>query len=136
MITVFIAQFLKILIPSIHAKKLILSNFLETGGMPSSHSALVSTLALSILLYEGITTSFIVSLVLAAIVIRDSYGMRKSVGEHSMTLNQIIDLLNKTKNKSQILKIVKVIKGHSIAQVTAGIILGILIPLITYLIIN
>ena len=111
--------------------------------MPSSHSALVTALTFSLFLYQGITPLFVISLVFTAITIRDSFGVRKSVGDHSMTLNQIILQMNKQwKERKSIkpqktkLNLVSVIKGHTLLQVIVGTLLGIIIPLLIRYIIS
>jgi acid phosphatase family membrane protein YuiD len=141
--TILIVQLIKTLTASIEQKKLHLVSFFETGGMPSSHSALVTALTFSLLLYQGVSPLFVICLVFSAIVIRDSLGVRKSVGDHSMTLNQIISIVNKQwkerKNKriqKTKINLVSVIKGHTLLQVTIGILLGLIIPLIIYYIIG
>ncbi|MBI5392707.1 divergent PAP2 family protein [Candidatus Woesearchaeota archaeon] len=136
---VLVVQLIKTITASIEQGKLHLVSFFETGGMPSSHSALVTALTFSLFLYQGITPLFVVSLVFSAIIIRDSFGVRKSVGDHSMTLNQIILMINKQwkerKNTRQMktkLDVVSVIKGHTLLQVIIGISFGIIIPLLIH----
>ena len=61
----------------------------ESERMPSSHSALVTALAVSIFMIEGASTLFAIALVVALIVIRDAVGVRKKVGEHAKLINKI-----------------------------------------------
>jgi uncharacterized protein len=108
-----ISQTIKILIAFFHHKKIML---FADGDFPSSHSSLVSALAFSVFLIEGLSTNFFIVLILALIIIKDATGVRYKVGI----------LLKKAKIKSS--------EGHTIFQVIAGISLGIIITLITFLI--
>ncbi len=88
------AQFFKVIINLIVNKKLDWKRFLATGGMPSSHSALVSACVMSVALTEGIdSTIFAVSMVLALVVMYDAMGVRRSVGIHAQNLNNINNIL-------------------------------------------
>jgi len=67
-----------------------LSAMLSTGGMPSGHSALVSSLATSIgIKYGPLNDLFVLSLVFAAIVIYDAMNIRYQSGLHAHALNTI-----------------------------------------------
>ena len=88
----FGAQVLKLIIYWFKHKRLSWHDLVVTGGMPSSHSAFVVSLATIIFLEEGISTTFTISLVLAMIVIRDAFGVRRSVGEEGMVINRITPL--------------------------------------------
>ncbi|MEK6968377.1 MAG: CDP-archaeol synthase, partial [Nanoarchaeota archaeon] len=111
----FFAQLIKMVLKSLKGKPISLTNFFKDGGMPSSHSALVTSLAASILLLEGPTTAFFISLVIALIVIRDAVGVRFAVGTHAKALNKM--LLNKDRIVEH--------EGHTVPQAFAGIVLGI-----------
>ena len=98
----------------------------RTGGMPSSHTALVTALTTSIGFKQGFSSDlFIFSLFSAVIVIRDAMGVRRSNGIQAKTLNEVgIKIAEMTKSA---FKPIKEIKGHSPVEVFAGIIVGILI---------
>lgn len=100
-----------------------------TGGMPSSHSAVVTSLALTIYLTEGFTPLFIITLVLAIVVIRDALGVRRTAGEEGMLLNQVI---KKTHLK---LPPIHYSLGHKPKEVAAGIAIGIASSVIIMLLI-
>ena len=107
-------------------KEIVSTLLWKTGGMPSSHSALVTALATSVGFKDGIgSTLFIVTLCLALIVIRDSMGVRRSAGLQASALN----LLGKEDgNKLGIdYHQVKEIQGHAPLEVLVGSLLGILI---------
>ncbi len=100
-------------------KKVDWTQFIATGGMPSSHATFVTSLALSVGFVEGwISTIFIVSVAFAAIVVRDAFGVRQTVDDLIKTVNEII---NQKKVK---FNIIKKIAGHTPVQTVAGILLG------------
>jgi acid phosphatase family membrane protein YuiD len=93
------------------------------GGMPSSHSAVVSALATAIGFEVGATSPiFIVAVFYAFITVRDALGVRRAAGSQAKAINQIISTLG-TKNIPKI-KPVKEIHGHRISEVMVGILLG------------
>jgi len=133
-----IAQVLKMvfyLITSKNKKKwdAIETMIWRTGGMPSSHSALVCSLATAIGISEGIdSTYFIISLIFALVVLRDSVGVRRAAGIQAKTLNNLGKQLAKVTGQDY--NSVKEIQGHTPPEVLVGSCLGILIAVIFYLI--
>jgi acid phosphatase family membrane protein YuiD len=127
----FLAQLVKAIIALLRAKRRSSRELLETiawrtGGMPSSHAALVSSMTTSIAIGEGIHSNlFVLSLFLALIVIRDSMGVRRSSGIQARTLN------NLGRNIADRLKLdfhpVKEVLGHTPLEVVIGTLLGIFI---------
>ena len=86
----FTAQVLKSLIILVMDRKLLLNRMIETGGMPSSHSAAVASLATSMgLSYGWNSPYFTISTVLAAVVIHDATGVRRAAGRHAEVLNDL-----------------------------------------------
>ncbi len=111
----FIAQFAKFVIGIIKHRKFIPQLWVQLGGMPSAHSAVVAGLAASVYFLEGISTAFLVSLILAVIVIRDAMGVRMVVEE----LSKKVDALSSHPMHRRV--------GHTPMQVTVGVIIGILV---------
>ena len=121
-----VAQVLKILISSIRDKRLSFSQLITTGGMPSSHAALVCALATAVAIVKGVDSIvFAISVVVAVIVMSDATGVRKTVGTQSTMLNRILDEL--FKGKPEFEQRVRELIGHTIFEVSAGAILGILL---------
>jgi len=124
------AQILKVIIYLFHgSKKKKTQELIEiltwrTGGMPSSHAALVSSLCASVAFFEGITSNlFIFSFWFALVVLRDAMGVRRSAGLMAKTLN---DLGKQVTEKTGInFHPVKEIQGHSPPEVIVGGLLGI-----------
>jgi acid phosphatase family membrane protein YuiD len=133
-----IAQFLKIIIEitrkkDLRTKDFILRALFGTGGMPSSHSATISAVALSIGLREGFNSSiFAFSVVMVIIVIRDATGVRFSAGKQAEALNKI---LSHHQNEYKIpFDRVKEVRGHTPLESFVGAIVGVLVSLGMYFI--
>ena len=126
------AQFLKTLIQLIYGriktfKDLVANMFWRTGGMPSSHSAIVTALCTSIGLRDGVDSSaFMISLLLSFITMRDAVGVRRSSGIQSQKLNELGRELQEKKCISEY-KSIKEVNGHTPIQVIMGALLGVLI---------
>ncbi|CAJ1956274.1 unnamed protein product [Sphenostylis stenocarpa] len=100
---------------------------LDSGGMPSSHSATVSALAVAIGLQEGAGSSaFAVAVVLACIVMYDASGVRLHAGRQAELLNQIVCELPPEHPLSNV-RPLRDSLGHTPLQVVAGCILGCII---------
>jgi len=112
----FSAQFIKSLIAFAKTKEYSPRLLTEDGGMPSSHSALVTALTAAVLALQGVSTLFVVTLAFAIIILRDALGVRRAVGIHAKVLNKYAKLKTKL-NEGE---------GHNIAEVFAGIIIGLL----------
>lgn len=94
----------------------------ESGGMPSSHSAVVVAISTFIGLTEGLHSSvFGLSFVFAMIVIYDSMKVRYSNGKQGEVINKIIEA-----KKLNIPK-VRIVKGHTPLEVAAGTVIGLLL---------
>lgn len=127
----FVAQFIKALIKLLSGKvrsfaELFALMFWRTGGMPSSHSALVCSLFTSIGFKDGFGSDlFCLAFAFAAVVIRDALGVRRSSGLQAKTINRMGEQL---KEKELIhFNPVKEINGHEPLEVIMGCFLGIFI---------
>lgn len=105
------------------AKEILVNIFWTTGGMPSSHSAVVASLATSAGFVEGPdSTLFWVALFYALLTFRDALGVRRSAGAQAKVINQILrDLSPHITVRS---RPVKEIHGHTMAEVFVGALLG------------
>ena len=119
-----IAQVSKTILELFRQRKLILSRLVSSGGMPSSHSALVTGLATAIGRETGLGSAvFAVSVVLAAIVMYDAAGVRRAVSIQARILNQMIDEAFQGHPIAE--KRLRELIGHTPIQVFAGALLGI-----------
>ncbi|TCO79199.1 divergent PAP2 family protein [Marinisporobacter balticus] len=122
----FIAQVLKVIITLITEKRINIYRFVGSGGMPSSHSALVMGLSTAIGLKEGWESpQYAIALSFALIIMYDASGVRRAVGKQAMILNQMI--ADRQKHKPIGEKRLKELIGHTPVEVIAGAILGIFI---------
>ncbi len=100
----------------------------STGGMPSSHSAVVSAITVAVGIKTGFDSIlFIVSFFFASLAIRDAMGVRQAAGNQARALNQIISELNERFGGGH--KTVKEIRGHKASEVVVGILLGIFLAI-------
>ena len=122
----FIAQFLKTIFYAIENKKLDITRLFGDGGMPSGHSATVTSLAtLSALSFGPDSFEFAVTVILAIIVCHDAMGVRLETGKQAIAIKELIaafELLSPQKFSEDNLK---EFVGHTPIQVLAGILLGI-----------
>lgn len=122
-ITWFVVQLLKVLFELIKYKKLNIKRMVGSGGMPSSHSALVCSLATTIGITEGINSPmFAITVALAAIVMYDASGVRRAAGKQAKILNQIIESEGKNINVQE--KLIELL-GHTPLEVYVGAAIGI-----------
>lgn len=131
--SLLIAQVAKFFIAAIVNKKMDEMVLFSTGGMPSSHSALVTSLTTSIGLFiQPIGVEFTIALVLALVVVHDSFGIRYEASKHARELNQIKLRLNLIENIDIEEKKLKEALGHRPREVAAGILFGVLLAFIGY----
>lgn len=129
----FIAQVMKMIIVLVKDRKVNFERLVGSGGMPSSHSALVVSLAAAIGLTEGFASPlFALSTVFALVVMYDAAGVRRAAGQQAVILNKIIDSLVKS-DFSHTEKRLKELLGHTPVQVFAGAILGIAVALFRHM---
>lgn len=120
--TLSICQVFKVIFYSIKNKKIEWHFFILPGGMPSTHSAFVTSLAFSIgFLYGFNTDIFAVSFVFAGIIVHDSFRLRGTVGIHSRILKSISHLIPEPKKEK-----IPLLVGHTFPEIVAGVIIGII----------
>ncbi len=123
-----IAQGIKVIVSAGSEKKINLRRFIEPGGMPSSHAAVVVALLTGVGVKEGMgSTIFIVTLVLALVTIYEAIGVRRETGRQAELLNELSRHLSprspvKYKLTEQL--------GHNPIEVLVGGILGFFIALL------
>lgn len=128
------AQLLKTAIHFILTKDFVAERMFGSGGMPSSHSATVCSLATAAYFEYGADSfPFAISLILAIIVMHDAMGVRQETGKQAKILNNLLKTLEDM-GRSEITaqQKLKEFVGHTPLQVLMGAILGILITTIMY----
>ena len=123
----FVAQGTKVLMVLLSKKKLDITRLYGAGGMPSSHSSLVSTLVILVARVDGVgATSFAIALAFAVIVMYDAAGVRRAAGEQAKRINILIEeWVNRSNGKMD--EKLKELLGHTPFEVIMGALLGILI---------
>lgn len=126
------AQFIKFSRHYIRARRMDFGFFVSTGGMPSAHSALVSALATSVGIINGMGSPlFAVTAIFAMIVMFDAQGVRRAAGHQARVLNQIVDEVMKQHHLPKREKLAELL-GHTRHEVLVGMLLGIVVALLTH----
>jgi len=127
-----ISCILKGIICAVTGKTIRPSKIFGSGGMPSSHSATVSALAMTVGLFEGFDTSiFAVSAVLAFVVMYDASGVRRAAGQHARFINMLMKAIMEQDPEEKQTKL-KEILGHTPLEVMAGAIVGITVAIVSF----
>ena len=122
------AQILKFIIGCWRTRRLDLSYLAGAGGMPSSHSALVSALATAVGLTEGFDApDAMIAVGFGLLVLCDAATLRRAAGEHAKLLNRIVAKLNDGLDEADRLEAERLRErlGHSRREVIAGMLFGI-----------
>jgi acid phosphatase family membrane protein YuiD len=110
-------------------------NFVQafgTGGMPSSHAALMVSTTLGIGLFSGFDNpAFALAIAVSMVVLYDAAGVRRQAGIHAERLNLIFKELFEGKPISD--KELKEMLGHTPIEVTAGFLTGIVTALVVWI---
>jgi acid phosphatase family membrane protein YuiD len=121
-----LAQVLKVATSFVREHRLNWRWLYSAGGMPSSHSALVSGITVAIALSEGIDSPlFALAVGVAAVVMYDAAGVRRAAGRQATVLNQIVDELFQGHPISE--DRLRELLGHTPLQVAAGALLGLVV---------
>jgi acid phosphatase family membrane protein YuiD len=131
-----LAQILKLPLEYLRTKTWDWSLIFGTGGMPSSHSAVVTAAAAGVGHYVGFDTPlFGLAFAIATVVIYDATNIRRQAGFHAQQINRIIQELFEGKTKpAQEFEELREVLGHSPGEALGGIILGLLVSVVTWLI--
>lgn len=131
-IVVILSQIFKIILNGDLSKLTFHYIFSGYGGMPSSHSAFLSSLLTLVSYYEGVnSTYFIMGLVFGLIIVRDALGLRRFIEDQAIVINRLMQLktikeaLPKTEKKN--IKLLTEDVGHTFREVIAGLIFGVVV---------
>jgi hypothetical protein len=121
-----IAGVLKFLINSLRARRFAF-DLIGYGGLPSNHSAIVSSMATLIALKEGMNSpAFGVAIALAFIVILDASSLRIQVGKHAVAINKLKSLNGDVK------PYLRERMGHTKIEIFAGLLTGAVVAYLVY----
>ena len=127
-----LAQVLKMIFNTIATRQLDFSRLVDSGGMPSSHTAFVSGLCTGVGLTEGFGSLwFAVVLAFSLIVIYDATNLRRSAGYHAQVLNEIVPKLLRGAVVKEVVtyRQLRELLGHNPVEVVVGAGLGVLTKL-------
>ena len=128
-----LAQALKIPTEYLRSRKWMWAMFFAAGGMPSSHTALMVAGTLSVGLYYGIDNPlFAIAVGVTMIIAHDAAGVRRQAGKHAERINLLFDELLHGHMWSE--DELKEVIGHTPLEVIGGIILGLLVGFVQWLI--
>jgi uncharacterized protein len=124
-----IAQTAKVILYSVRQRRLNLRVLAVTGGMPSSHSAIVMGMTAAVGKYSGVTSAeFAIALIFSFVVMYDAAGLRRAAGRQAAVLNRLVeDLVHMRGVQEQKLR---ELLGHTPVEVLAGAVLGVAAGLI------
>ena len=129
----FWAQLIKTVIYAIVTKKLDWTRLVGDGGMPSGHSATVSSLATTAsLVYGPGSFQFAIAVIFAIVVCKDAMGVRLETGKQAAIINDIVASFNALMTEKLSDARLKEFVGHTPLQVIAGILLGVGNALVMY----
>ena len=130
----FWAQLIKTIIHAIVTKSIDFTRLIGDGGMPSGHSATVSSLATAAALVYGLGSfEFAIALVFAIVVCKDAMGVRLETGKQAAIINDIVEAFNVLTSEEKLSDAkLKEFVGHTPLQVIAGILLGIVNAVLLY----
>jgi acid phosphatase family membrane protein YuiD len=121
-----LAQVIKIPLDYLRTRQWNWALLFTTGGMPSSHSALVTSTTLAIGLYYGFDhPTFALGVVITMIVTYDAAGVRQQAGIHAQRINVIFEELLRGHPINE--KDLRVVLGHTPLEVVGGILLGLVV---------
>lgn len=122
-------QIFKVICDLVVTKKFNFKRIMGAGGMPSSHSAVVVSLAVLIAKEQGVNSSmFALALIFAFVVMYDASGVRRAAGKQAKLLNKIVETPGLSAVQVQE-KLVEVL-GHSPKEVFVGALIGLIAGLI------
>ena len=125
----FCIQVFKVICDLVKTKKFNFKRIMGAGGMPSSHTAVVTSLSMLVGKSEGFDSAvFAIALVFAMVVMYDAAGVRRAAGKQAHLLNKIIETPGLTGVEVQE-RLVEVL-GHTPLQVIVGAIIGITVGLL------
>ncbi|MFA6808704.1 MAG: divergent PAP2 family protein [Eubacteriales bacterium] len=132
-----IAQTAKLILNFMVERKFDYNLLMSSGGFPSSHTAIVSALAIEVGKLQGWDSPlFAFSVVLAVIVMYDAAGVRRAAGMHAKILNYLVDrlsqnhLIDRLSNGQEHQERLKELIGHTPFEVFGGAILGCVLGLL------
>ena len=123
-----IAQVAKVTLTSVQQRRLNLRVLAETGGMPSSHSAIVAGLTTAVGKNAGLTSAaFAIALIFTFVVMYDAAGLRRAAGRQAEVLNRLVEDLVHMRGVQEAR--LRELLGHTPMEVLVGALIGFVVGL-------
>ena len=120
----FLAQLIKVILALALLGKMEWQRFFSSGGMPSSHSALVVAATTAIGMRDGFGgTVFALAVILSAVVMYDACNVRRSAGDTARLVNKLLEHMEKL-TAEDLADNLREVMGHTPLQVLMGALLG------------
>lgn len=128
-----LAQIIKLPLDYLYSRKWNWALLLTTGGMPSSHSSLLTATTLGIGLYHGFDNPvFAIAVAITMVVVYDAAGVRRQAGIHAQRINVLFNELLHGHMLNE--KDLREVLGHTPLEVIGGILLGFIVAISQWLI--
>ena len=125
------AQLLKVVIELARTRRLNFLRFFDNGGMPSSHTALVTALTIGVARDAGVSSAlFAATFLFSLYFVFEAAGLRQEVGKQARVLNELADELRQTHHLDR--KRLKELVGHTWNEVLGGFVFGVIVVSIAY----
>lgn len=126
-----IAQVTKVVLTSVVQRSLNLRVLAETGGMPSSHAAIVMGLTAAVGRMNGVGSApFAIALIFSVVVMYDAQGVRRAAGRQAAVLNRLVDDLVSMRGIQE--DRLRELLGHTPFEVLVGAALGVGVGLLPF----
>ncbi len=126
-----IAQVSKVVYTSIRQRRLNLRVLAETGGMPSSHAAIVMGLTTAVGRVDGVRSdTFAIALIFSFVVMYDAQGVRRAVGRQAAVLNRLVEDLVHMRGIQE--DRLRELLGHTPVEVLVGGAMGVTAGLLPF----
>jgi acid phosphatase family membrane protein YuiD len=131
LLSMALAQFLKPFLDLLFRRPWRWQRAFDSGGMPSSHTSLVTTLTLGVAAAEGTGgTVFAVTLAFSLYFVFEATGLRQEVGQQARILNDMIDELRSHHTLQPDRERLRELVGHTWAEVLGGAVVGVVVFLL------
>ena len=128
-----LAQIIKIPLDYLYTRRWNWALLLSVGGMPSSHSALLTSATLAVGLYHGFDNPlFAIGVAITMVVTYDAAGVRRQAGIHAQRINVLFDELLRGHPVDQ--NELREVLGYTPLEVAGGVLFGIVVATVMWLI--
>jgi hypothetical protein len=128
-----LAQVIKIPLDYLYTRRWNWALLLSVGGMPSSHSSLLTSATVAIGLYHGFDNPlFALGVAITMVVTYDAAGVRRQAGVHAQRINMLFNEFLRGHAIDQ--KDLREVLGHTPLEVTGGVLFGIVVATLMWLI--